>query len=116
MRDPVVEAGQQEYVRIVLAAYRATPETTGVVRRPDRLLAGKLYQRGVPLIAVENALVLATARRLARPAGSPPLATIRSLAYFLPVIEEVLHLDVSQHYFQHLRHKVACLTVRQPSH
>ena len=105
---------QQEYVRLLLQAYRATPGTTGVVRRPDRLLAGQLYQRGVPLIAVENALVLATARRLARPVGSPPLATIRSLAYFLPVIEEVLQLDVSQHYFQHLRHKLACLTPTRP--
>ena len=107
---------QQEYVRLLLQAYRATPGTTGVVRRPDRLLAVQLYQRGVPLIAVENALVLATARRLARPTSSPPLATIRSLAYFLPVIEEVLQLDVSQNYFQHLRHKLACLTPTRPPH
>lgn len=105
---------QQEYVRMVLEAYHATPATTGVVRRPDRLLAVQLYQRGVPLIAIENALVLATARRLARPTGSAPLATIRSLAYFLPVIEEVLQLDVSQHYFQHLRHKLACLNPTRP--
>ena len=33
-------------------------------------------------------------------------ATIRSLAYFLPVIDEVLGLRVSQDYFQHLRHKL----------
>lgn len=37
---------------------------------------------------------------------APPLATIRSLAYFLPVIEEVLSLRVSPGYFQHLRHKI----------
>jgi hypothetical protein len=41
-----------------------------------------------------------------RPAGSPPLTTIRSLAYFLPVIEEVLSLSVSPGYFQHLRQKI----------
>ncbi len=104
-----MEAGEQEYVRKLLDAYRATPGTTGVVRRPDRQLAAQLYQRGVPLIAVENALVLAAARRLARPAGSRPLATIRSLAYFSPVIEEVLHLQVSQQYFQHLRNKLQSL-------
>ncbi|MCP5110051.1 MAG: hypothetical protein GY953_04375 [bacterium] len=104
-----MEASQQEYVWKVLEAYRATPGTTGVVRRPDRLLAAQLHQRGVPLIAVENALVLAAARRLARPAGSPPLAPIRSLAYFSPVIEEVLHLQVSQQYFQHLHHKLQSL-------
>ena len=51
--------GRQEYVSKVLDAYRATPETTGVVRRPDRVLAAQLHERGVPPIAVENALVLA---------------------------------------------------------
>jgi hypothetical protein len=68
----------------------------------------------VPWVVVDNALVLAAARRLIRPAGSPPLAPIRSLAYFLPVIEEVLHLDVNPTYFQHLRRKLACLTAPQP--
>ena len=63
-------------------------------------------KQGVPPTAVENALVLAAARRIIRPAGSPPLATIRSLAYFLPVIEEVLSLNVSPGYFQHLRQKI----------
>jgi hypothetical protein len=43
---------QQEYVRKVFDAYRNTPGTSGVVRRPDRLLATQLYERGVPLIAV----------------------------------------------------------------
>ena len=67
---------QQEYVRKLLDAYCKTPGTTGAVRRPDRLLAAQLYERGVPLIAVENALVLAAARRLARPADFPPHPTI----------------------------------------
>jgi hypothetical protein len=98
---------QQEYVRKLLNAYRATPGTTGTVRQPDRLLAAQLFQRGVPLTAVENALVLAAARRLARPEGAAPLGTVRSLAYFSPVIEEVLQLQVSQDYFQHIRRKLA---------
>ena len=76
------------------------------VRRPDRLLAAQLHQRGVPLAAVENALVLAAARRLIRPADSAPLGTIRSLAYFLPVIDEVLSLRVNPDYFRYLRHKI----------
>ena len=72
----------------------------------DRMLAAQLHQRGVPIETVENAFVLAAARRLIRPAGATPLGTIRSLAYFLPVIEEVLQLQVGQEYFQHLRHKL----------
>jgi len=44
---------------------------------------------------MENPLVLAATRRLIRPTDAPPLGPIRSLAYFLPVIEEVLELRVS---------------------
>jgi hypothetical protein len=98
---------QQEYVRRVLDAYRATPGTMGMVHRPDRLLAAQLHQRGVPLTAVENALVLAAARRLIRPVDAPPLGAVRSLAYFLPVIEEVLELRVSPEYYRYLRGKIA---------
>jgi hypothetical protein len=42
-------ANQDEYVQQVLDAYRKTPGTMGTVRRPDRLLAAQLHQRGVPL-------------------------------------------------------------------
>jgi hypothetical protein len=97
---------QHDYVHRILEAYRATPGTCGTIRRPDRLFATQLHQRGVPLEAVENALVLAAARRIMRPDGAAPLGTIRSLAYFALVIEEVLQLKVSQEYFQYLRHKL----------
>jgi hypothetical protein len=97
---------REEYIQEVLSAYRQTPGTAGTIRRPDRLLAAQLQQQGVPLATVENALVLAAARRLLRPPGSPPLGTIRSLAYFSAVIEEVLELRVSPDYFQYLRHKI----------
>ena len=95
-----------EYVRRVLEAYRTAPGTCGAVRGPDRLLAAQLHERGVPLEAVENALILAAARRLARPAEVPPLGVIRSLAYFAPVIDEVLRLGVGPEYFRHLRKRV----------
>jgi hypothetical protein len=102
--------GQEEYVRQVLEAYRKTPGTMGTVRRPDRVLAAQLYQRGVSVSLIENAFVLAVTRRLTRPADAPPLGTIRSLAYFLPVIEEVLGLCVSPDYFQYLRLKFERIT------
>ena len=104
MEEP--PTSQEEYVQRVLAAYRSVPGATGTIRRPDRLLAVQLHERGVPLLVVENAMVLAAARRLIRPAGSPPLTTIRSLAYFVPVIEEVCSLLVSPDYFRHLRQKI----------
>ena len=104
----------QDYIDQVLRAYRQTPGTTGKIRRPDRLLAAQLYARGVPLRAVENALVLAAARRLDRPLNATPLATIRSLAYFLPVLDEVLDLTISQDYFRYLRSKIAALDPPAP--
>ena len=97
---------QEEYIRQVLEAYRKIPGTMGTVRRTDRMLAAQLYQRGLSVRVIENAFVLAAARRLIRPADASPLGTIRSLAYFLPVIEEVLSLRVNPDYFQYLRHKL----------
>ena len=97
---------REEYVRQVLEAYRKTPGTMGTVRRADRLLAAQLHQRGLSLKIIENALVLAAMRRLIRPSDAPPLGTIRSLAYFLPVIEEVLEMRVSPNYFEYLRYKL----------
>jgi hypothetical protein len=98
---------QEEYIRKVLKVYRTTPGTMGTVRRADRMLAAQLYQRGLPVQMIENALVLAATRRLIRPTDALPLSPIRSLAYFLPVIEEVLELRVNPEYFEYLRHKLA---------
>ena len=97
---------REEYVRKVLEAYHTTPGTTGHIRRPDRVLAATLQQRGVPLQAVENALVLAVSRRLMHAPEAPPLGMIRSLAYFVPVIAEVLEGVVGQDYYNYLRYRL----------
>jgi hypothetical protein len=101
---------QAEYVRRLLAAYRATPGTCGIARRADCLLAEQLYQRGLPLTTVENAFALAAVRRLARSGDAVPLPVVRSLSYFLPVIEEILSTNVDPRYFQHVRTKLQRLT------
>ncbi len=62
-------------LRQVLEPCRHAPETYGPLRRPDRQLAIQLYNRGVPLDKIKNALVLAAVRRLIRPANALPLAT-----------------------------------------
>ena len=101
-----------EYVRRALDAYRATPGACGVVRKPDRVLAAQWFTRGVPVTVVEQALVLAAARRLARPVDAPPLGVIRSLAYFSPVIDEVLAAPVGDAYFHYLRQRLPRLIGR----
>jgi len=97
---------RQEYIRQVLKAYRTTPSTTGQVRRADRFLAGQLFDEGVPLAAVANALVLAAARRVLRAADAAPLEPVRSLYYFRPVISEVMSSTVDNDYFDYLRGKL----------
>jgi len=103
MSDEVCAA---EYVQRVLDAYRTTPGTCGVVRRPDRAYALALHARGVPLATVENAFVLAASRRIVRPSDAPPLGVIRSLAYFGPVIDEVLDSPVGPDYYRYLRYRL----------
>ena len=105
---------QREYVCRLLDAYRATPGTIGIVRRPDRLLAAQLHERSVPLTVIENALALAALRRLVRPDGAMPLPVVRSLAYFLPVIDEVLATEVDPRYYQHVRNKLQRLVTAAP--
>ena len=98
-----MEIAKKEYIRKILDAYCRTPGTTGAVRRNDRLLAAALYDRGVPVTTVENALILAASRRIFRPPDAVPIQPIRSLHYLLPVIDEVLQLRINQDYFRYLQ-------------
>ena len=97
-----VKPSEQEYVRRLLDAYVALPETPARWHSTDRRMAQELFGRQIPLDVVEVAFVLGSARRLAREPKRivPP---IRCLAYFLPVIEEVLAEPPPPRYIQHLR-------------
>ena len=93
---------QNQYIQAVLRAYLQSPETTLRPRPADRKLAASLYHRRVPLQDVLGAILLATARRLFRP--PPPLPPIRSLHYFLPVIDEIQGIDPG--YLEFLEYKL----------
>ena len=99
------------YVRAVLEMYARTPNTIPP-RTSDRRLAAELYARSVPLTTIDAALLLATARRLRHPSDRSPLPAIRSLAYFLPVIEETLKQPLQSGYIGYLRHKVSPSSLR----
>ena len=101
-----MEITKKDYVRRILGAYRCTPGITGVIRLNDRRLAADLYERGVDIVIVENALLLAASRRIFRGPNAAPLQPIRSLHYLIPVIDEVRHLHVSQDYFRYLRFRI----------
>ena len=103
------------YVKTVLDQYLSLGETPTRVNRRDRALALELFGRGVPLSTVEAAFLLASARRLCRAADAPPLGPIRSLHYFLPVIEEIIHQPLPADYVHYLRHKLAPRRPQQSS-
>ena len=93
------------YVAAVLSLYLDLPDTPLRPSPLDQSLASRLHQQAVPLPLVEAALLLATLRRLSRPANLPPLPKIRSLAYFLPVIEELQKQPLPDAYLDYLRLK-----------
>lgn len=102
-----------QYVKQVLDGYRSTPGTTGRLHPSDRLLARQLHQREVPLSVVQAAFLLAAARRGFREPQLPSLGTIRSLHYFLPVVEELLQNPLPAGYVEYLRGKLQKLRPTQ---
>ncbi len=90
--DPNIEA--EQYVRQTLEGYRSLTTTCGGVRPADERLARSLYQKRIPLYAIEGAFILVQARRNARHPSRPPLPPIGSLAYFLPILREILNTPV----------------------
>ncbi len=96
-----------EYLKRLLDLYCGLPHTAA--RRPslnDRRLAALLFDRGIPLDIIEAAFLLALARRTYRDPQAPPLQPIRSLAYFLPLIDEILLLPLDPGYLAYLRANV----------
>ena len=102
--DPGADAAT--YVAAVLLLYVDLPDTPLRASVQDQRQACRLHDRGIPLRLVESALLLASLRRLVRPADVPPLSPIRSLAYFQPVIEELLAHPVPETYLEYLRLKL----------
>ena len=94
------------YVAAVLMLYLDLPDTPLRPSPQDQSLALKLHEQGVPLSLVEAALLLASLRRLIRPADRPPLPPIRSLAYFQPVITELQQQTLPDGYLDYLRLKL----------
>lgn len=104
MKHP--DGDPEQYVHTVLSLYQQLPETPALPSSRDRLHAHQLQQRGLPLTVIETAFLLGSLRRLLRPPHAPALSPIHSLAYFGPVIEELLHHPVPDSYIEYLRRKM----------
>jgi hypothetical protein len=78
---------RQIYVRAVLSLFAQLTNVVPRCSRRDRLLADQFFDRQIPFEIVETALLVGSARRIFR---WPALAPIRSLAYFEPIVEQLL--------------------------
>lgn len=88
--------------RLILATYCALDDTA--LTRPsraDRTLAANLVARGVTFDLAHAAFILACARRRVTTCVGA-LQPIRSLAYFLPIIEELLDTPPDPDYVRYL--------------
>lgn len=93
------------YVAEVLRLYCRLPDTPDRPRPLDRRLAEALEQRRVPLDLVRAAFLLGAARRTF--SASAPLPRIRSLHYFLPILEEVQQQPLDPGYLEYLRRRLS---------
>ena len=100
-------ADPETYLHSLTTLYLRLPETPHRLSRFDLRLARDLCHRQIPFAVIESAFLLASARRAARPPTTPPLGPIRSLHYFLPVIEELLKKPLPDSYLLYLRRKVS---------
>ena len=114
MNAQVSDSGPAAYIAAVVLLYVELPETPLSARIQDRQLARRLHDLGIPLQLVESAMLLASLRRLVRPADLPSLPPIRSLAYFQPVIEELLVHPMPDNYLEYLRLKLNTFAQRKP--
>ena len=106
----------EAYILSVLQPYVSLPHTPNKHRPDDRFLALRLQRRRVPFRHVEAALLLGSARRLFRIDNSEPLQPIRSLRYFLPVLDELRYASVDKGYVHYLRQKLSHFLSHQTSH
>jgi hypothetical protein len=81
---------KRRYVQAVLERYLWLPDTPSLISRHDRRLAREWHERGIPLLVVEAALLLAATRRALREPYLKPLPRVRALHYFAPVVRELL--------------------------
>jgi hypothetical protein len=109
-----VVSDDSNYVEKIISFYLSLPETPPHPSQDDIRLAHDLCRRKTPAEIVEGALLLATIRRLYRDPSLPKLAPIRSLRYFVPVIEEIIDSPPPSDYLSYLRHKLDTYAGKNP--
>lgn len=99
----MTDSDRNRFIRVVIDLYLGLPDTAARrASRHDRILAGQLFDRGLTIELVRAAMLLASARRSAHADRTTPLQPIRSLHYFLPVVEELTASPPDPTYLRYL--------------
>ncbi|GEM_PF-589949 len=106
LRERYGTKARTEYVTELLEKYRCAPGTLARIRPSDRRLAIALYERAVPLETVEAAFLLAAVRRGFADPANGPVSMIRSLHYYLPLIDDLLEKPLEPTYLAYLTAKL----------
>ena len=93
------------YITAAIALYLGLPDTPRKASQYDRKIAQQFFEEGISLDVIESALLLGSLRRRVRPMGSLPLPPVRSIAYFRPIIAELLSQPLPGGYLDYLRQK-----------
>ena len=97
---------QINYVDSVISMYLNLPDTPIKPSFNDRFIASTFFAQNIPINTIQAALLLASLRRCCRQDDLPPLAPVRSLAYFIPVVDELAAVPLPDDYILYLRAKL----------
>ena len=87
--------------------YQQLPHTPSRPRPDDHFVVSRLERHKHPLLRVQTALLLGTARRIFRPDDAAPLMPILSIRFFLPIIDELKYAHLDQRYLNYLACKLS---------
>jgi hypothetical protein len=105
--DPSIDAAT--YVHRTIETYRNTPTTSGCIRPEDRQLARQLYDQRISLRTIYAAFLMAAVRRLTHAEDPSTIPPIRSLHYFLPLLDEIRAEPLDPGFFGYLSYKLDSL-------
>jgi len=93
-----------------VAEIRRMLEERACVRRSfstaDEVLARKWQARGLPLVRIEQAILLGCARKYSSWRNNQTHGPISSLRFFEPLLEEIIQQEVSPDYWDYLLHRI----------
>lgn len=102
-RRPATEAEFIEQIRTCLLQYSIFSSSFGTA---DRKLAADLFRNGISFDQLERALLLGLCRKYVSSLNSTASNPIYSLGYFIPVLDELVQITVSDQYWNYLRHRL----------